>query len=71
MGKLLYNGEYIEVDDELEKGYKELDLLDTSNKEEGLENTIEMKSINLDNTLELEKMDLENTQEIELGDING
>lgn len=50
MTKVFYNGEYIELADELEPGYLELDLL-TKNKND-LEDTIEIKNINLEDTIE-------------------
>ena len=68
MTRVLYNGEYIELCDELEKGYKELDLLEP--KENNLEDTIELKKINLEDTQEFNFDELENTKEINLGDIN-
>lgn len=57
MTKVLYNGEYIELKDELEPGYLELDLLTESIND--LEDTIEIKNINL-----------EDTKEFNLGDLN-
>lgn len=50
MTKVLYNGEFIDLKDELEPGYLELDLL--TKKENNLENTIEIKNINLEDTIE-------------------
>ena len=56
MTRVLYNGEYIELKDELEPGYKELDSL-TNKKDE--ENKNESPQINL-----------EDTKEFDLGDLN-
>lgn len=72
MTKVLYNGEYIDLCDELEPGYKELDILtDIDEDKRDLEDTMEMKSINLDDTLEFKIRDLNDTQELDLGEING
>lgn len=71
MTKVMYNGNEIELLDELEVGYRELDMLtDKTNIEENLEDTIELKKINLENTVEFNVKDLEDTQDLELGDIN-
>ena len=60
MAKVLYNGNYIELKDELEPGYKELDLLtDVKSDLDDLEDTIVIDSINL-----------EDTQKLDLGDLN-
>lgn len=69
MTKVLYNGEYIELCDELEKGYEELDLLES--KKDNLEDTIELKKINFEDTQEFNFNELEDTKEIDLGDFNG
>lgn len=60
MTKVMYNGKIIELSDELEEGFAELDMLNPSkiNNEE-LENTIELNPINL-----------VDTKELFLGDIN-
>ena len=68
MTKVLYNGTYIELCDELEPGYKELDMLNpVEEKNDYLEKTIEFDPINLDDTQEF---DLDDTQEYNLGDIH-
>ena len=67
MTKLLYKGKYIELQDELEPGYKELDMLDT---EKNLDDTIEITPLDLTDTLELNLEELKNTQELKLGDLN-
>lgn len=72
MTKVMYNGNEIELIDELEVGCRELDMLTNNLKsKENLENTIELKKINLEDTIEFNTINLENTQELELGDING
>lgn len=48
MTKVILDGEYIELDDNLEKGKVELDLLEENNN--NLEDTIEV--ISLENTTE-------------------
>ncbi len=68
MAKVLYNGEYIELKDELEPGCKELDML--TNEQNNLEDTIELSSINLEDTMKINVDDLENTQELDLSDMN-
>lgn len=45
MTKVLYSGKIIELVDELEEGFAELDLL---NPRKTLEDTIELENINLD-----------------------
>ena len=68
MAKVMYNGEVIELDDKLEFGYEELDMLiDDANYEEKLENTMELNYVNLDDTMEI---NLDDTQEFELGDMH-
>lgn len=68
MTKVMYNGEEIELHSELEPGYMELDMLtDLDDRDENLDNTLEMKSINLEDTQEIDLNNLEDTQEIELG----
>ena len=47
MKKVLYHGEYINIEDELEQGYLELDLLDPDVNNIMLENTLEMEAINI------------------------
>ena len=69
MTKVLYNGEYIELEDELEEGYKELELL--MPKKTDLDDTMELKKINFDDTQEFNFDELENTKEIDLGELNG
>lgn len=59
MVKVLYNGNYIELKDELEPGYAELDLLSNDN------------DVNLEDTQELKFDNLENTKEWDFGDLNG
>jgi len=51
MKKYLYNGEYIELNTDLEEGAYELDML-TEN--EVLDDTLELKKIDLNDTLELD-----------------
>lgn len=70
MTKLNYNGEEIEIDDELEKGYMELDLMTDDNEE--LDKTIELDVNSLDKTVELSTDDLNNTQDLieNIGNIN-
>ena len=58
MTKVIYNGKEIELIDELEDGYMELDMLINDDKINKLEDTIELKTINL-----------EDTQEFQFGDI--
>lgn len=54
MTKVMYNGNLIELADELEEGFAELDMLNPLKKNiEDLENTIELKPINLEDTMEL------------------
>ncbi|MBQ9853560.1 MAG: hypothetical protein IJO57_00820 [Bacilli bacterium] len=54
MTKVMYNGNLIELSDELEEGFAELDMLNPLKKNrEDLENTIELKPINLEDTMEL------------------
>ena len=53
MTKVMYNGKIIELADELDDGFEELDMLNPLKKNsEDLENTIELKPINLEDTLE-------------------
>lgn len=59
MTKFLYHGEYIELDEKIEEGSKELDILTTNNKE------------NLEDTMDLDKiLNLEDTMEFRFGDLN-
>ena len=59
MAKVMYNGEVVELDDKLEFGYEELDMLiDDANYAEKLENTIELNYVNLDDTQEFELGDM-------------
>ena len=51
MKKYLYNGEYIELNTDLEEGAYELDIL-TEN--EVSDDTLELKKIDLNDTLELD-----------------
>ena len=53
MAKVLYNGELIELKDELERGELELDLI-TENDKDVLEDTIEI-DFKLEDTLDLSK----------------
>lgn len=54
MSKVMYNGNLIELSDELEEGFAELDMLNPLKKNsDDLENTIELKPINLEDTMEL------------------
>lgn len=53
MAKVLYNGELIELKDELEHGELELDLI-TENDKDVLEDTIEI-DFKLEDTLDLSK----------------
>lgn len=62
--KVLCNGEYIELQEELEPGYEELDL-HIINEEK---NEIDEKK--LENTIEIKPINLEDTQTFELGDLN-
>lgn len=62
--KVLCNGEYIEFKDELEPGFKELDLHIID------EEAVENNNINLENTIELKSVNLEDTQPYELGELN-
>ncbi len=71
MTKVLLNGEYIELVDELEPGYLELDKL--TDEDLGIDNqedTIEINPINLEDTQEFVFPDLSSTQEIPVGDNN-
>ena len=67
MREVTYNDKQTELDDELEPGYKELDLFMPRNN---LEDTIELKKINLEDTIEFNVKDSNNTQELHLGDNN-
>lgn len=68
MAIVTYNGKEIELHSELEPGYMELDILtDLDDRDENIDNTLEMKSINLEDTQEIDLNNLEDTQEIELG----
>lgn len=70
MTKVMYNGKEIELVDELEVGYMELDMLTNDDKLfNNLEDTIELKPLNLEHTMEFDVSSLENTQELDLGDI--
>lgn len=69
MTKVLYYGKEIELIDELESGYMELDLL-TEEIERKLEDTIELEPINLQDTIELNLDSLEDTHEMKLGDFH-
>jgi len=62
--KVLYNGEYIELKEELEPGYEELDL-HIINEEKN-----ESNDKNLEDTIEIKPINLEETQTFELGDLN-
>lgn len=71
MTKVMLNGEEIELVDELEPGYLELDKL--TDEDLGIDeqvDTIEIRPINLDDTQKLEFPDLSSTQEIPVGDNN-
>lgn len=50
MTKVKYNGEYIELCDELEPGYLELDLLTEEDKVDELEDTKEFNFNSLEDT---------------------
>lgn len=66
MTKILYNNEYIELPDKLEKGYMELDVI--TETKENLDNTLELKKINVEDTMEMKKIELVDTLEFEIGD---
>ncbi len=68
MTKLMYNGEEIDFDDEIETSEKEIDTMDGFPEFNNLEDTLEMKFPNsLEDTLEMEKISLEDTAELNLG----
>lgn len=69
MTKVIYNGQEIELIDELEDGYMELDMLTNDEKFNKLDDTVELKTLNFEDTVELKTVDLEDTQELEFGDI--
>ena len=61
MVKVLYNGEYIELEDEIEKGAKELDMI---TEENDLEDTKEFNiDLDFENTYEYDFSSLEDTKE--------
>ena len=60
MTKVLYDGKYIELKDELEPGYKELDLINEKDEKTNKSNEYESKDIDLDDTIEI---NLENENE--------
>lgn len=66
MTKVIYNGKEIELIDELEDGYMELDILTNDEENIKLEND---GDINLEDTIELKPINLEDTQEFKIGDI--
>lgn len=72
MTKVNYNGQEIELEDEFEKGFVELDLITDDEENEELENTIEIDIEDLENTKEFTLEDLNNTEDLEesLGNIN-
>ncbi len=71
MTKVLYNGKEIELDDDFEPGFMELDMLTPEEQEDRkLEDTMELQPVNLEDTMELDISDLEDTQELDLGEIN-
>ena len=66
MIKVLYNGEYIELKDEIEKGSKELDMLID---EDDLEETQEFNiDLDFENTYEYDFSSLEETKEYVMED---
>lgn len=73
MTKVKYNNEEIELEDEFEEGFMELDLI-TNDEEtnDELENTMEIDIEELDKTKEFNFNDLSDTQDLteSLGNIN-
>lgn len=66
MVKVLYNGEYIELEDEIEKGVKELDMI---TEEDDLEDTKEFTiDLDFENTYEYDFSSLEDTKEYVMED---
>ena len=66
MIKVLYNGEYIELEDKIEKGSKELDMLID---EDDLEETQEFNiDLDFENTYEYDFSSLEETKEYVMED---
>lgn len=71
MTKVMYNGNEIELADELEYGYKELDMLIKEKRTvDRLEENIELNNINLDNVFELKLNNLQSANKNDLGDVN-
>lgn len=74
MTKVMYNGEEIELQDEFEKGFFELDLITSDDEEtvDELEKTIELDINELENTKELTIDNIEDTQNLteSIGNIN-
>ena len=71
MTKVIYNSKEIELVDELEDGYMELDMLtDNDKKTNNLDDTMELKPVNLEDTMEIKVIDLDDTQELNFGDIH-
>lgn len=64
MTKVMYNGKYVELQDELEPGFLELDILN------GAENQKDNTENNLEDTKILNLFDLDDTQELKFGDLN-
>ena len=60
----MYNGKYVELQDELEPGFLELDILN------GAENQKDNTENNLEDTKILNLFDLDDTQELKFGDLN-
>lgn len=72
MTKVEYNGKEIELEDEFEKGFMELDLMtDNDEPDKDLDKTVEIDIEELEKTKEL-NLDLSDTQDLaeSLGNIN-
>lgn len=68
MVKILYNGEYIELESELEPGTKELDIYTDV---DDLEDTKEFnKELDFDNTTEFDFSDMSDTKEFIMEEYN-
>lgn len=68
MVKILYNGEYIELESELEPGTKELDIY---TEVDDLEDTKEFnKELDFDNTAEFDFSDMSDTKEFIMEEYN-
>ncbi len=73
MTKVMYNGNEIEIADDLEKGFMELDLITDDNEVNSeLEKTMEIDIDELEKTKNLELNDLNDTQDLteSIGNIN-